>query len=139
MSNNTKITVLGAGGAKPPQKERDMNYQEYEILFKIEARKAGKTDDYINRCLRYAKPLFDNGLPVIYDSEHLSLLVGYKRSYIKHAVTYMEYYYWDYKIPKKSGGMRIIKEPMPNLKDIQLWILHKASGWRNKQHFYKEP
>lgn len=124
MSNNTKIRVLGAGCAKPPQKEKHMNYQEYEILFQIEAHKAGKTDDYITKCLQYAKPLLDKGLPVIYDSEHLSMLVGYKRTYIKHAVTYMDYYYWDYKIPKKSGGLRTIKEPMPNLKDIQLWILH---------------
>lgn len=101
-----------------------MNYQEYEILFTIKAREVKKDDEYIQRCLSYAKPLFERNLPVIFDSDHFSMQVGYTRQYIKHAVEYIDYYYWDYKIKKKNGQIRIIKEPFPNLKDIQLWILH---------------
>jgi RNA-directed DNA polymerase len=101
-----------------------MSYDEYAYQFTLEAKKHYKSDDYIKNNLEYAKNLMDKGLPVIYDSEHLSMLVGYTRGYIKHAIRYMEGYYWEYRIPKKSGGLRIIKEPMPNLKDIQLWILH---------------
>lgn len=107
-----------------PQKDLTMTYEEYSLLFSIKARENGKDESYINTCLIYAKKMYDNHVPVIYNSEHFSKLVGYKLSYIKHALQFTDYYYWDYKIKKKDGGIRVIKEPMPNLKDIQLWILH---------------
>lgn len=119
-----------------PQKTlRLMDYDEYEILFTLKAKKANKSEEYIKKNLAYAKNLMDQGLPVIYDSEHFSMLVGYAQKYIKHAVMYMSYYYWDYKVPKKNGGLRVIKEPMPNLKDIQKWILHNIL-YKRKYHPY---
>lgn len=63
------------------------------------------------------------------------MLVGYTQGYIKHAVRYMPSYYWEYRIPKKTGGLRIIKEPMPNLKDIQGWILQNIL-YKVKTHPY---
>lgn len=120
----------------PPTKDSQaMDYEEYEILFTLKARKAFKSEEYIKKNLAYAKNLMDQRLPVIYDSEHFSMQVGYAQKYIKHAIMYMSYYYWDYKIPKKSGGLRIIKEPMPNLKDIQKWILQNIL-YKREYHPY---
>lgn len=112
-----------------------MDYNDYAALFSIKARQHFKSEEYINRHLAYAKRLMDVDLPVIYDSDHLSMLVGYTQGYIKHAVRYMPSYYWEYRIPKKTGGLRIIKEPMPNLKDIQNWILHNIL-YKIKTHPY---
>ena len=63
-----------------------MDYNDYADLFRITARQHFKSDEYISKHLAYAKRLMDNDLPVIYDSEHLSMLVGYTQGYIKHAV-----------------------------------------------------
>ena len=55
---------------------------------------------------------------------HLSLLLGYKP---KELAFYLfaeeEQFYNTVKIPKKSGGSRIIEMPSDTLKDIQKWIL----------------
>lgn len=107
----------------PPSRFYIMDFAEYSYQFKQLAILQGRTEDYINSCLRYAKKLLDSNVPIIYDSEHLSGLVGYKLSYIKSVVKYPQSFYWKYKIKKNNGGERIINEPLPNLKQIQYWIL----------------
>lgn len=102
-----------------------MEFTEYSILFKIEAQKKNFTSLEIEKCLEYAKGLYAKSLPVIYDTQHLSLLVGYNKKYIKRAVQYTSYFYRYFKIEKKNGSKRQIAEPLPSLKEIQHWILHK--------------
>lgn len=102
-----------------------MNFQNYQELFTEKALNNGFSKDNIKSCLCYAKNLFDNNVPVIYNTTHLSQLVGYKKNYIKRAVFFNEYFYKEYHIKKKNGkGIRIISEPLPSLKDIQYWILN---------------
>jgi RNA-directed DNA polymerase len=98
-------------------------FEEYEKAFIAKASLKGKDKEYIQTCLKYAKPILDKECPVIYDSKNLSLLVGYKESYLLRAITYTQNYYWTFKIPKKNGEMREITEPLPSLKEIQSWIL----------------
>lgn len=100
-----------------------MDFAKYSYQFSQLAILEGKNADYITSCLNYAKRLVDSNLPIIYDSEHFSELVGFKLSYIKSVVKYPESFYWKYKIKKSNGGVRIINEPLPNLKQIQYWIL----------------
>ena len=100
-----------------------MNYPTYETKFRKKAIDAGYSEDNIQKCLEYAKNLLDKGYPVIYNSSNLSALVGYKRSYIKRAVFFTDYFYRQFTIAKKNGKPRQIKEPLPSLKEIQLWIL----------------
>ena len=47
-----------------------MNYTSYEKAFIVEAKKQNKSDEYIQKCLTYAKNLTDKRLPVIYDEQH---------------------------------------------------------------------
>ena len=101
-----------------------MDFEYYKDAFIAKAKEKSKSQEYIDRCLAYAKKICDNGCPVIYDAKHLSLLLGLKKSYVMRAITYTHKYYWMYKIPKKDGGVREIMEPLPNLKEAQLWILH---------------
>lgn len=100
-----------------------MNFKEYEGKFALAAIYNGHDEAYIKRCLDYARPLAEKGLPIIYNTTHLSLLVGYKAEYIRSVAQFDKAYYWEYKIKKPNGKFRPIREPLPNLKDIQLWIL----------------
>ena len=49
--------------------------------------------------------------------------MGYKKKYIKKAALYPKSFYRDFEIAKKNGTKRLISEPLPSLKEIQIWIL----------------
>lgn len=100
-----------------------MNFVEYKELFISKAESQGFSQVYISSALNYAETLYSHNCPVIYDLKHFSLLVGFKEGYIKRAITYPKGYYWSFCVKKKSGGVRVIDEPLPNLKEIQKWIL----------------
>ena len=101
-----------------------MSFETYKQLFTEKAILNGYSQDNITNCLNYAQVLFDNKAPVIYNTTHLSQLVGYKKSYLKRAVHFNDYFYKEYHIQKKNKkGKRIISEPLPSLKEIQFWIL----------------
>lgn len=100
-----------------------MDFEQYKVAFEKAASNSGYSEQNIKRCLDYAKPLFDNNVPVIYNTSHFSSLVGYKKTYIKKAVYYTNSFYTDYEIKKKNGKTRTISEPLPSLKEIQTWIL----------------
>lgn len=43
-------------------------------------------NDYAELCIQYANRLIDNNMPVIFDREHFSLLLGIKSEYINKLV-----------------------------------------------------
>jgi RNA-directed DNA polymerase len=100
-----------------------MNFEQYKIEFSKIASSSGYTEQNIQKCINYVEPLFLNDVPVIYNTSNLSALVGYKKEYLKKAVKYTSYYYRDFEILKKNGKKRKISEPLPSLKEIQIWIL----------------
>lgn len=100
-----------------------MEFEHYKIDFLKVALDSGYSEQNITKCLNYAKTLYDNKLPVIYNISHLSSLVGYKKEYIKRACSHPSFFYRDFEILKKNGKKRTISEPLPSLKEIQLWIL----------------
>ncbi|MFG4001367.1 reverse transcriptase domain-containing protein [Flavobacterium aquidurense] len=99
--------------------------QLYAERFTQKALENGFSSDYINKCLSYANPLLENNLPVVYNIDHLSGLVGYNISYIKRAVKFQKYFYREFEIEKRNGKKRTLYEPLPSLKEIQLWILNE--------------
>jgi len=101
-----------------------MNFEHYQREFTLKAVESGYSEQNIIACLKYAKKLFQNNVPVIYNTSNLSALVGYNKSYLKRAVTYTPYFYREFEILKKNGRKRKISEPLPSLKEIQLWILN---------------
>ncbi|MEK0224378.1 retron St85 family RNA-directed DNA polymerase [Bacillus proteolyticus] len=102
-----------------------MNWKTYSKAFSKKAKENKYDKNYINQCLNYAKPLFEKKIPIIYEQEHLSLLVGYSEEYLLKASNASNLFYRDFLIPKKNGSSRQIFEPLPNLKDIQRWILEE--------------
>lgn len=91
----------------------------------------GYTQQNIQSCLDYAQVLFSQDIPVIYNSSHLAVLVGYRKEYLKKAAFHAQYFYRDFEITKKNGKKRPISEPLPSLMEIQHWIL--------KEILYKLP
>jgi len=100
-----------------------MDFAQYSDEFSKEAIKFGYSEQNIKCCLDYSAVLFSHNVPVIYNTSHLSQLVGYKIEYLKKVAFYTNYFYRDFEILKKNGSKRLISEPLPSLKEIQLWIL----------------
>lgn len=101
-----------------------MDWLAYQKSFKIKAKKRNYPDEFIISCLEYAKRLYDKNLPIIFDVEHLSKLVGYKSSYLYYVTNKTKKHYRTFRIPKhREHTFRIITEPYPDLKNIQKWIL----------------
>jgi RNA-directed DNA polymerase len=102
-----------------------MKWATYSEEFENIALRNNFTPEEIAFFLEYAKNLYDKKLPIIYDQEHLALLVGYKQEYLLKISNASQKFYRTFTIPKKSGGERKISEPLPSLKEIQHWILQE--------------
>jgi RNA-directed DNA polymerase len=100
-----------------------MDFTKYKKDFTNEATKIGLSKRNIQNCLDYAEVLVSQNVPVIYNPSHLSALVGYKKEYLKKAALHTPYFYRNFEITKKNGKKRPISEPLPSLKEIQIWIL----------------
>lgn len=103
-------------------------WRRYAATFISAAKNAGLSQEDVDACLSYAKPICTRGFPVIYDALHFSMLVGYELHYLYGVTNAPHSYYRVYQIKKKSGGMREIAEPLPSLKEIQRWILDEILG-----------
>ncbi len=99
-----------------------MKWKEYSLNFKEKFLEKGYTDEEIEKYLNYCKQLYDKNLPMILDLNHLSFLVGYDISFILGVINSPFHYYRKFNIKKKNGKLREINEPLPSLKEIQLWI-----------------
>ena len=55
-----------------------MKWEDYASKFTKLASRNNFTQNEIDFFLSYAEGLFDNKVPIIYEQEHLALLVGYK-------------------------------------------------------------
>lgn len=84
----------------------------------------------------YVTPLVKLNVPVIFDFEHLSKLLGRTLDFTAKATASPAHFYRTFSIPKKSGGTRTINAPHVSLKECQRWIsdeilsrvpLHKAA------------
>ena len=100
-----------------------MKFEQYKEAFEKSASNSGYSGENIKLCLEYAEVLFRNNVPVIYNTSHLAALVGYKKDYLKRTANYAPSFYRDFQIKKKNGKFRRISEPLPSLKEIQIWIL----------------
>lgn len=101
-----------------------MDFVKYSRVFTIIAKKNNLTEEQIALLLKYAQKLVIKKLPIIYDIEHLSMLLGYNTDLL-YAISNASFrFYRSFSIPKYNGKTRIINEPYPTLKEIQSWILH---------------
>jgi len=117
-----------------------MDFKSYSIKFTSEAENNGFSESNIKLCLEYAEVLYSKKLPIIYNLTHLSKLTGFKKNYLIQAAVvskHSEAYYRTYRIKKKNGSIRQINEPLPNLKNIQYWILDNILYQIKVSHYAK--
>jgi len=100
-----------------------MDFSQYSQAFSQQALLKGYTGDEIAEMLDYAKILNERQLPIIYDQEHLALLLGFQLPYLLSMSNGQRHFYRSFKLPKRNGGFRIINQPLPNLREAQEWIL----------------
>ncbi|MBL1220144.1 RNA-directed DNA polymerase [Chryseobacterium sp. L7] len=99
------------------------DFESYKKIFREKALNSAYSEENIIKCLKYSENLVNNNLPIIYNSYHLSGLVGYQHDYLSRAILSTEFFYRHFKIEKKNGKSRKISEPLPSLKEIQYFIL----------------
>jgi RNA-directed DNA polymerase len=103
----------------------------------------GLAPDRIEKYNGYIGKLVSQNLPVIFEINHLSLLLGVKIEFLNKVIFSTGSFYREFEIPKKNGGKRKILAPYPSLLLIQNWIyenilknitLHKcAHAYINKK------
>lgn len=91
-------------------------------LWRTFYKKKGLNQEYIEQCLSYAEPLLKKDLPVIFDFEHLCLLLGLDQHYVSSIVNSPQSHYRKFAIRKRSGGFRTLSSPHYTLKYVQRWI-----------------
>jgi RNA-directed DNA polymerase len=85
-------------------------------------------DEVANRAAAYAGTLIRRGVPVLFDQVHLSVVTGVRSQTIGTIRRHPERFYSSFRIPKKSGGSRLVQAPSPDLKRIQHWIQQQITG-----------
>lgn len=101
-----------------------MSWPRYATAFRGHALRAGYSAEEVRVLLSYAKRIHAGGLPIIYEVYQLSGLLGYSVDFLYSVSNRPELFYRKFYVNKKNGsGRREIYEPLPNLKEIQRWIL----------------
>jgi len=72
--------------------------------------------------LEYVTRQVGNKVPIIFETEHLSLLLGVDFVELNKIINSPHSFYRSFQIPKRSGGCREISMPYPTLLYIQRWI-----------------
>lgn len=72
--------------------------------------------------LSYIDILNKAKLPVIFDLDHLSLLLGLNKEYLASVINSPKNHWRSFRLKKRSGGFRDISVPYPTLLYVQRWI-----------------
>ncbi|WP_447801077.1 reverse transcriptase family protein [Pseudomonas kilonensis] len=85
-------------------------------------RQRGVSGPLIEVYAEYIKTLAGNSVPVIFEFEHLSRLIGIDQARFRAMVNSPSSFYRTFHIKKRLGGLREISSPFPSLLICQDWI-----------------
>ena len=100
----------------------DRQVEETVKLWSAYYQSRNVSQELTKQCLDYARPLFKCDMPVIFDFQHLCLLLGLKTEYLQSIVYGAKRHYREFAIRKRSGGVRMLSAPHYTLKSVQRWI-----------------
>lgn len=98
---------------------KKINIQEYIKYLE----KVGVSDSERKLLIEYAARLEENGIPVIWDMKHFSILLGIEYKMLLRYINSANEFYHPICIPKKTEGFRQLEIPTMKLKEIQSAIL----------------
>lgn len=103
----------------------------------------GLKDEYVEEYSELIKKLVENNVPIIFEIEHLSKLVGINVPTLYSMIFSTEKFYRSFDILQKNGENRTITTPFKSLKKVQKWIYqnilkqgythHSAHGFVKKK------
>ncbi|AKJ43527.1 retron St85 family RNA-directed DNA polymerase [Pragia fontium] len=96
----------------------DYQIQKWKTFF----HDRGISDYLIVQYLPYIETLVSNKVPVIFEIEHLSRLIGVDITQLRKMINSPQHFYREFSIPKRRGGHRKILAPYPSLLMCQTWI-----------------
>lgn len=82
----------------------------------------GVERELIEEYVSYINPLLKKGVPIIFEIQHLSSLIGISLIELQKMIYSPSSFYRQFNIPKRNGGFRTITTPYPSLKKCQKWI-----------------
>jgi RNA-directed DNA polymerase len=82
----------------------------------------GVSEHLITQYIAYIEKLVPADLPIIFEIEHLSKLVGIEIVELKKMIASPKSFYREFSIPKKRGGKRKLTAPYPSILMCQSWI-----------------
>lgn len=82
----------------------------------------GIREDIQAKYIKYICKLANNNVPIIFDFNHLRLLMGRNLDYFTSVINSPENHYRSFQIKKRNGGYRDILAPYPALLEMQYWI-----------------
>src|SRR5690625_70414 len=97
-------------------KQKEIN--KWKTFFK----NRGLSEEISDKYILYITKLLKNNTPIIFDFNHLSLLLGRQPFYLASVVNSPDNHYRNFKLKKRSGGFREITTPFPALLEMQYWI-----------------
>lgn len=71
----------------------------------------------------YVKRLIENNVPVILGLHHMAYVMDISTETLKSMINRADLFYYQFTIPKRSGGERRIAAPYPDLLRAQRWIV----------------
>jgi hypothetical protein len=75
-----------------------------------------------NALIFYIKKSYKYKNPIIFNIVHLSALLSIDYDVLLKMINSPKSFYYEFKIPKRSSGFRIIDKPYPSLVAVQKWI-----------------
>lgn len=85
---------------------------------------AGASTEYIQVLRRAAQPLVQRGLPVLFTYGHIAHVTGIPSELLLRLASRAMDPYRVFPIRKRSGGLRHICAPVPELGRVQRWVQH---------------
>lgn len=82
----------------------------------------GVSEHLVAPYMAYIKKLVPANLPVIFEIEHLSKLIGIETNELRKMIASPNHFYRYFSIPKRRGGRRDLSAPYPSLLMCQTWI-----------------
>lgn len=82
----------------------------------------GISEYLVTQYMLYIEKLVPANLPIIFEVEHLSKLIGVEIDELHKMIACPSRFYREFEIQKRRGGKRVITAPYPSLLMCQTWV-----------------